>query len=674
MAVEKGNSTGSRITMANDGLRLVVETAGGLQPARLVSVQTGFAYANMPYLYRVGRTWETPALTGKSMSSGGEGSKLHLEGRLGEVVVEHDFFLPSQGRWMEERLKLRNNGSAPLDTSRAAMGFARTLNDKDLEGDLKDCRISAVPFRRDLLGRRGEYLEYDFPELILNGGTYCPRWPRRRPTPEMGSEGWAWVGGRSSLLIAKHSPGAIEFSVLSTEGLGELNAIRFGGASIWHGDPEEGTHLGPGESFEFSPTRYESVEGGIREAYYAFRSYMESLGHGTPENFDPPVHWNELYDNPLWWTKDDFNNRQKLYTLAHMEEEASKARELGCESLYLDPGWDTSFGSSIWPSYRLLKADEFVKLMREKYGLGVSLHMPLAVWCDSTAYPLSAHRRNGEGGLEAGLCSASPGYMETKRERLLELARAGFVYYMFDGTAYTGECWDPDHGHSLPLRRSEHCRSIHDLARAVHEEYPDIIIELHDPILGGVPERYAPMHYLHGLPGGFDEGWGFEYMWDPMEDIISGRAISLYYYNLAYSLPLYLHIDLRKDNANALEFWWYASTCRHLGVGGKHGDPAVWEAHRDAMRHYRRLKAFFTRGIFLGYGEEVHLHLLPEGAVLNVFNLDSKAHCREIEIPVGDLGFSVGEVSDGDWELKGGRLKLSVTLGSRDAMLIEISP
>jgi hypothetical protein len=182
------------------------------------------------------------------------------------------------------------------------------------------------------------------------------------------------------------------------------------------------------------------------------------------------------------------------------------------------------------------------------------------------------------------------------------------------------------------------------------------------------------MHYLHGLPGGFDEGWGFEYMWDPMEDIISGRAISLYYYNLAYSLPLYLHIDLRKDNANALEFWWYASTCRHLGVGGKHGDPAVWEAHRDAMRRYRRLKAFFTRGVFLGYGEEVHLHLLPGGAVLNVFNLDSKALCREIEIPVGDLGFSVGGVSDGDWDVAGGTLKLSISMGARDARLIEISP
>ena len=63
-------------------------------------------------------------------------------------------------------------------------------------------------------------------------------------------------------------------------------------------------------------------------------------------------------------------------------------------------------------------------------------------------------------------------------------------------------------------------------------------------------------------------------MWAPMEDLLSGRAITLYYYNLAYGLPLYIHIDLRADNQNALVFW-NASTCRHLGIGGTHKDAAV---------------------------------------------------------------------------------------------------
>ena len=68
-----------------------------------------------------------------------------------------------------------------------------------------------------------------------------------------------------------------------------------------------------------------------------------------------------------------------------------------------------------------------------------------------------------------------------------------------------------------------------------------------------------------------------------MEDLLSGRAIALYYYHLAYSLPLYIHIDLRTDNPNALVFLWNASTCRHLGIGGTYNDAAVEKAHEEAM-------------------------------------------------------------------------------------------
>jgi hypothetical protein len=468
----------------------------------------------------------------------------------------------------------------------------------------------------------------------------------------------------------------IEFSVLSVEQLEEGPALRFGGASLWHGDPEEATGVDPGSSLTMSTTRYSWVSGAVREGYYAFRDFMDESGHRTPDGFDPPVHWNELYDNPLWWCGEDSPaKRKELYTLEAMEEEARKAREIGCESLYLDPGWDTNFGSSIWPPYRLLEAREFVALMQNKYGLKVSLHMPLAVWCDHTSYPLSAHRRGEDGGMLEGLCSSSPGYLETKKRRLLELAEAGFVYFMFDGTAFTGECWDPSHGHSLPLRRSEHCRAIHELARTVHEAHPEIIIELHDPMLGGVPARYAPMHYLHGLSGGFDEGWGFEYMWDPMEDILVGRAISLYYYNLAYSLPLYLHIDLRKDNAHALEFWWYASTCRHLGIGGKHKDSEVWEAHKRAMKTYMRLKRLYAQGTFLGYGEEAHLHFIPghKVAVLNLFNLGVKTIEKSVEIDLADIGFQgVASVTEGEWRVEDGRLSIRTSLDGRSAKVLEI--
>ena len=97
---------------------------------------------------------------------------------------------------------------------------------------------------------------------------------------------------------------------------------------------------------------------------------------------------------------------------------------------------------------------------------------------------------------------------------------------------------------------------------------------------------------------GFDTVWAFELMWRPMQDLTSGRSIALYYYNLAYSLPLYIHIDLRTDNRNAVVFWWNASTCRHLGIGGTHPDPAVRQAQKEGMANYRRLKPYFAvRGI-----------------------------------------------------------------------------
>ncbi|MBI4530230.1 MAG: hypothetical protein HY709_01810, partial [Candidatus Latescibacteria bacterium] len=51
-------------------------------------------------------------------------------------------------------------------------------------------------------------------------------------------------------------------------------------------------------------------------------------------------------------------------------------------------------------------------------------------------------------------------------------------------------------------------------------------------IAGGSGHHYTPVYYKYSLPGSYDEKWGFELMWQPMEDIRSGRARSLYYYNL----------------------------------------------------------------------------------------------------------------------------------------------
>ena len=131
-------------------------------------------------------------------------------------------------------------------------------------------------------------------------------------------------------------------------------------------------------------------------------------------------------------------------------------------------------------------------------------------------------------------------------------------------------------------------------------------------------------------------------MWNPIEDLRSGRGLALYYYNLACNVPIYLHIDLRDDNEHCTVFWWFASTCRHLGIGGTHPQPHVADAQRRAMETYRRLEVFYKRGEFYGINEEIHLHVLSHEnrLVVNIFNLSDNAKLIEGSVPLSEIGIS----------------------------------
>jgi hypothetical protein len=137
-----------------------------------------------------------------------------------------------------------------------------------------------------------------------------------------------------------------------------------------------------------------------------------------------------------------------------------------------------------------------------------------------------------------------------------------------------------------------------------------------------------------------------------MENLLSGQSIALYYYNLAYSIPLYIHIDLRTDNQNAIVFWWNASTCRHLGIGGTHPDEAVRRALEQSMTKYKRLKQYFASGVFYGIEEQTHVHSAHDGksAVMNCFNLTNVPVERQIRFDPKGLGLS----PDKSYEFSGG--------------------
>jgi hypothetical protein len=221
-----------------------------------------------------------------------------------------------------------------------------------------------------------------------------------------------------------------------------------------------------------------------------------------------------------------------------------------------------------------------------------------------------------------------------------------------------------------------HAEGILKVIRAVKERYPGVLVEAHDRITGGLQD-FHPLYFQHGLPHSFDENWGFEYMWDPYMDLLSGKALSLYEYNLAYDIPLYLHIHCGQDNERMLAFWWYASTCRHLGIGGvRDAASPLYQALKGAMVTYRRLKPFFARGRFVGLDRFAHAHVLPErnAAVIALFNLNGETVERRLELPLERLGLeNVQSVRGAEVQMGPAGPRLTARLPALSPLVVEIN-
>jgi hypothetical protein len=641
-----------RVTLVSGRLELTIDTRHGLNPLGLRDLRSGRMYSDLDYKWPGGQRPRLDSAPTIVVEAGAASAS--FRGTLGPLEVVQTFSASGPDA-LTERIELRNPTAQPLDTSSFACGFVKRLADESGPSPAAaSAHFCNIPYRRH--PETGELCDYTAEELLSRQSWYsAARSPiyDRRMSSVWGAEGWAWYQGGTVLLVAKYNSDAMEWSLLAPQRGGGRAALRFGGAGRWKlGDPEGAARLGPHGSFRFGETRYQVLDGDWRQAYSAFRTYTEAKGNRIPPAYNPPVHWNELYDNPLWGGKDGDQGdtparRQAFYRREDMAIEAAKARELGCQCLYLDPGWDTEFGSSIWAADRLGSETSFVRWLQDTYGLALALHTPLAPWNKSSTYPAEARRMNEDGrradegtGNISDLCLASQAYLDTKVGRLRTLCRDGAYFLMFDGSWYPGPCWDPAHGHAVPLTRQEHLDAVLQIERRVHEAFPKAVIEQHDPMLGPGTPRYVPTYFLHDKAGGFDELWGNEYMIEPLDDIITRRAFSLFYLDLAYDIPVYLHIRLNRDNANALMFWWYASTCRHLGMGAKPAEPAVWEAQKSAMRQYLALKRFYAQGLFYGLDETVHAHTLPDlgESVLDCFNLEDHPVHRTLRFRCADIG------------------------------------
>ncbi|MEN6454389.1 MAG: hypothetical protein ABFD10_09025, partial [Prolixibacteraceae bacterium] len=608
----------------NQAFRLKIETVNGLNPYSLYDKKNNVVLANDDYFYGFGRPLQVKSEI-KELPD--HISEFTFTGSTDSFIVTHTFKFPEDQLWFEESLVLKNISGKRIDLNlgqTGRCGFRSCIGRGESNRVIsQNWRFYAVPFLINTAsGKREEYLIKN----MVNTTSF-----------EIASEGWIMANNEAGTLMIKYSQDQMEYSVvnsyqsISVIGDSVEGSLIWGGTGIHNNIPETTADIRPNQTIRFGLTRYIPFTGQWEKGFSLFRNFMDGKGHRFADDFNPPVHWNEIYDNPHWWNAPDTpNKRARFYCLKDMEIEAAKAAAIGCEALYLDPGWDTRMGSTIWADDRLMSCRKFCNYMKSKYNLKVALHTPLANWNDESAYPRSARKPFLPG--RSHLCSGAPRWWQTKLERLLKLASEGIVYFMFDGTNYTGPCQVKGHGHTVPYTVEEHVCNYSRLAQRVKEKYPDVLIEMHDQVLGPTTARFVPIYYTQNS-GTFDAIWAFEYMWDPMNDLVSGRSKSLYYYNLAYNIPLYDHINLKTDNANALVFWWTASTCRYLGIGGRFGvkasppsvevqfahlgigeknspPPEIWQAQKKAMQTYLRLKPFFVRGDFYGIDELTHIHTL----------------------------------------------------------------
>jgi len=628
-----------------------------LNTGSLCWTEAQLTFADRPYRYAVwgGAGAETgdEALTHGACRQ--QGDTTVVTGRFANTGIELVQTLRPHGDGLEETLTLKNPRTEAFRLDRLELGFVAALAPR------RDWRLCAIPFRVQLDGSVHDYSTDDLERGAFTNATY--RDPSR-PEPPLVDEGclrseaWAWGRADQGLVVIKYNSSAIELSVACPGKQGGEWTLRFGGAGLsLYGEPSCARRIEPGQQVTFGRTLYLPFEGGIERAFARYRDFLDSQGHTFPPDYDPPVNWNELYD--VGWYHSDPEQLRRHYTRVALLEEARKAKDCGCELLYLDPGWEVAEGTTLWDESRLGTVADLARTLRDEYGLGLGYRTILR--CYTEHWPrryLVRHSGREPAPIEYGehklweLCLCNPELWREKLERIVAISRHGVRFMMFDEMDWRGPCYDPSHGHPVPTTPLDHVRAVYNLCREVRRRCPGLTIEAHDPVWPWFTSIYVPTYFGQGFAETdcYQENWGFEYMWKCIEDLKSGKALALYYYNLGCNIPLYLHITMAADNDNALFFWWAASTVRHLGIGGKQSHPSVefegalpshdperrFALYREQMALYKRLKGYFVRGTFHGLAQNIHLHTLPSarGGVVVAFNLTESPAELRFRIPL----------------------------------------
>ena len=683
-----------------------------INPLSIKDKVAGLTFADKNYRYHLklssdSETLESEGLMYKehSITDDDGAKKVVLSGVIegSDVEVEHLFLAPHDAPYFEEYITLRNTGGKRYQVEDISFGFR-----KKFEEALHPFHLVAVPYKKQVDRKRHDYSMQDIREgkfensNWMNDPTVLGQ--QDADTEKARSEGWVWTDEKSGLLITKYNNEMVEYSMVAKDECDGDACMRFGGVGFClFKEPRQATALAPGEEISFGLTRYTFFKGGWKEGYYKFREFMNEKGHGIPETYNPPVNWNELFD--VGWYHSNREELFKHYTLDALYHEAEKAKELGCELLYLDPGWGICEGTTLWDEERLGKLTDFVKTLKEKYGLELGYRTIGRVYRDEFPHEWYIQRKEEEIEYTRPLqkdgnpipfwevCTQCEEWKQEKLKRILAIKRpiearslppgAGIKFMMFDEFDWRGPCYNKSHGHPVPSTPEGHIRAIYWLIEEVHKRYPDVLIEAHEPVWPW-QVRYSPTYYRQSLiTEGYDENWGFEFMWNPIQNLISGEALCLYYYNLGSEVPLYDHITMEGDNDNCLSFWWYASTIRHLGIGGKKGlsskedNEVRYQAYKKAMAEYMKLKDFYTRGKFYGIDELTHVHTLPgkKGIVINAFNLSNEPVSKEVTLDLKEIGVDLDEhasIEGATGEQAGKKVILSLDIPAMGPILVKI--
>ena len=625
----------------------------------LTSSKKGSRYVYLPH---IGSELKAKNLVSREIRLEGTNT-LVIEGKFEEtgLLLTHIFKLPAKSKWLEEFISITNKGEKKVRLGLINLGFEKALFEQfsGWNNNLDQFFLSSIPYRRFLgYGDDKKKENYTANDLLLKA------WINKETeVPGYCAEGWLWGTKSNGLIICKYKQTEMEYSRFRSfsktlPGRGaEDTYIIFGGVYLYEGNPEASTLLEPKKSYSFGVSKYAVYKGDYKEGYYLYRSHLDDQGHKFKENYDPPIHWNELYN--LGWVaeKTGFfvdNTDFELYTLDQLYEEAKLARDIGAESIYLDPGWNVTLGSEIWNEERLGSLKDFSETIHNKFNLKLALHLMMNFEGENEPDEFYLTTKKGvklvaDPYMNLFCVCANDYWVKEKTRRLLELAKEGIDFFMFDFTELSMfmvdnlGCFNKNHGHEVPMKRQTHAENILKVIQNVKREYPNLLIEAHDR---GVKPRH-PLYYQHNLPHSFDENWGFECMWNPMQDLISGRAIQLFEYNLAYSIPLYLHINEHSDNDQMLQFWWYASLVRHLGIGGLNDkNSPKYKALKEALVLYKKNKSIFCRGTFYGISQHIHLHVdeSTKSGILIAYNLTSRPKQIEIRINRQKYGLDINKI------------------------------